>query len=84
MLILCVLVQAYFAIHLNIAPHKIKKNPKLYSALYNELVRLHELKAWKVAFFSSLGIVILIAFLSFLMPVRDIVFIALTTYPEKE
>lgn len=71
-------VQAYFAIHLNITVHKIKKDPKLYSALYNELVRLHELKAWRVAFFSCLGVVVLIALLSFFMPVRDIVFIALT------
>jgi dolichol kinase len=78
LLILCILVQAYFAIHLTITVIKIKKDPKLYSALYNELVRLHELKAWRVAFFSALGSVVLIAVLSFFMPVRDIVFIALT------
>ncbi len=77
-LLLSVLVQAYFAVNLNITVSKIKKDPKLYSALYNELVRLHELKAWRVAFFSSLAVVILIAVLSFFMPVRDIVFIALT------
>jgi len=77
-LILCVLIQAYFAIHLKVFVSKIKKDPQLYSALYNELVRLHELKAWRVAFFSSLGFLILIAILSFFMPVRDIVFIALT------
>jgi heme/copper-type cytochrome/quinol oxidase subunit 4 len=77
-LILCVFVQAYFAIHLNITVLKIKKDPKLYSALYNELVRLHELKAWRVAFFCCLGVVVLIALLSLIMPVRDIVFIALT------
>jgi Na+-driven multidrug efflux pump len=78
LLILCILVQAYFAINLTITVSKIKKDPQLYSALYNELVRLHELKAWRVAFFSALGSVILIAVLSFFMPVRDIVFIALT------
>lgn len=77
-LILCILLQAYFAINLKITVSKIKKDPQLYSALYNELVRLHELKAWRVAFFSSLGSVVLIAVLSFFMPVRDIVFIALT------
>lgn len=78
LLILCILIQAYFAISLTLTASKIKKDPKLYSALYNELVRLHELKAWKVAFFSALGSVILIALLSFFMPVRDIVFIAFT------
>jgi dolichol kinase len=78
LLILCILVQAYFAINLTITVSKIKKDPKLYSALYNELVRLHELKAWRVAFFSALGSVVLIAILSFFMPVRDVVFIALT------
>jgi hypothetical protein len=78
LLILCVLVQAYFSINLTITVSKIKKDPKLYSALYNELVRLHELKAWRVAFFSSLGSLVLIAILSFFMPVRDIVFIVLT------
>ena len=77
-LILCVLVQAYFAINLKKTVSQIKRDPQLYSALYNELVRLHELKAWRVAFFSSLGFLILIAILSFFMPVRDIVFIALT------
>lgn len=78
LLIMCILVQAYFAINLTITVSKIKKDPQLFSALYNELVRLHELKAWRVAFFSSLGSVILIAVLSFFMPVRDIVFIVLT------
>lgn len=77
-LILCILIQAYFAINLKTTVSQIKKDPRLYSALYNELVRLHELKAWRVAFFSSLGSLILIAILSFFMPVRDIVFIALT------
>lgn len=77
-LILCVLVQAYFAVNLKITVSKIKKDPQLYSALYNELVRLHELKSWRVAFFSALGFLILIAILSFFMPVRDIVFIAIT------
>ena len=77
-LLLSVLVQAYFAINLNITVRKIKKDPKLYSALYNELVRLHELKAWRVAFFSSIAALILIVILSFFMPVRDIVFIAIT------
>jgi dolichol kinase len=78
LLILCILVQAYFAINLKNTVSQIKKDPRLYSALYNELVRLHELKAWRVAFFSALGSVVLIAILSFFMPVRDIVFIAFT------
>lgn len=77
-LILCILVQAYFAINLKNTVSQIKKDPRLYSALYNELVRLHELKAWRVAFFSALGSVVLIAILSFFMPVKDIVFIAFT------
>lgn len=77
-LLTMVLVQAYFAIFLNILKRKIKNDPKLYSALYNELVRLHELKAWRAAFFSAIGFLILIAILSFLIPVRDIVFVVLT------
>jgi len=51
-LLLSLVVQAYFAINLHITVTKIKKDPKLYSALYNELVRLHELKAWRVFFFT--------------------------------
>ena len=77
-LLLSVLAQAYFSINLHITVSRIKKDPKLYSALYNELVRLHELKAWRVAFFSSVAVLILIVILSFFMPVRDIVFIAIT------
>lgn len=77
-LLLSLLVQAYFAVNLHITVTKIKKDPKLYSALYNELVRLHELKAWRAAFFSSIAALLLIVILSFFMPVRDIVFIAIT------
>lgn len=79
-LILCILVQAYFAIPLNLLKNKIKSDPKLYSALYNELVRLHELKAWRVAFFSAIGFLVLVAILSFFMPVRDIIFVAITAF----
>jgi dolichol kinase len=79
-LLLCILVQAYFAIPLNLLKNKIKSDPKLYSALYNELVRLHELKAWRVAFFSAIGFLVFVAILSFFMPVRDIIFVAITAF----
>lgn len=77
-LIITVLVQAYFAIPLNLVKKKIKSDPKLYSALYNELVRLHELKAWRVAFLSVIAFLVVIGIVSFFMPVRDIIFVVLT------
>lgn len=62
-LLLAIAVMAYFAARLVIVERKIRKDPILKEALYNELVRLNELKAWKIGFFSLIVFIILAAYL---------------------
>jgi hypothetical protein len=73
-----VLFQAIFAVRLNLIKQKIRRDPDLHAALHNELVQLFELKAWRTAFFSAIGCLIIIAVMSFFMPVADTVFVVLT------
>lgn len=54
---------AYFAARLVIVERNIRKDPILKEALYNELVRLNELKAWRIGFFSLIVFIILAAYL---------------------
>ncbi len=61
--LLAIVVMAYFAARLVIVERKIRKDPILKEALYNELVRLNELKAWKIGFFSMIVFIILAAYL---------------------
>jgi len=42
---------------------KIRKDPVLKEALYNEMVQLNELKAWRAAFFSLILFILLAAYL---------------------
>lgn len=51
-LLLAIAVMGYFAVRVVIVERKIRKDPVLKEALYNELVQLNELKAWRIAFFS--------------------------------
>jgi len=62
-LLLAIAVMAYFAARLVIVERKIRKDPILKEALYNELVRLNELKAWRIGFFSLIVFIILAAYL---------------------
>lgn len=77
-LLLSLCYQAYFAIKLNVIEKHIKRNPFLKEALYNELVRLNALKAWKVAFFSMMIFIILVGILSFSVQIRDTMLIVVT------
>jgi hypothetical protein len=62
-LLLAIAVMAYFAARLVIVERKIRKDPIIKEALYNELVRLNELKAWRIGFFSLIVFIILAAYL---------------------
>lgn len=61
-LLLAIAVMAYFTARLLIVERKIRKDPILKGALYNELVRLNELKAWRIGFFSLIVFIILAAY----------------------
>ena len=60
--LLAIAVMAYFAARLVIVERKIRKDPILKEALYNELVRLNELKAWRIGFFSMIVFILLAAY----------------------
>jgi hypothetical protein len=60
--LLAIAVMAYFAVRSLIVERKIRKDPVLKEALYNELVLLNELKAWRIAFFSVIAFILLIAY----------------------
>ncbi|UCC40497.1 MAG: hypothetical protein JSV96_03360 [Candidatus Aminicenantes bacterium] len=62
-LLLAIAVMAYFVARLLIVERKIRKDPILREALYNELVRLNELKAWRIGFLSLIVLIILAAYL---------------------
>lgn len=80
LLLLSVLFQAYFAIKGKAIEDEIKKEPFLKEALNNELIRLYELKAWRVAFFSVIGFIFLVAVASLFVEYNDIMLIFLTTF----
>jgi hypothetical protein len=61
-LLLAIGVMAYFAARLVIVERKIRKEPVLKEALYNELVRLNELKAWRIGFFSLIVFILLASY----------------------
>ncbi len=60
--LLAIAVMAYFSVRLLIVDRKIRKDPVLKEALYNELVLLNELKAWRIAFFSVIAFMLLTAY----------------------
>jgi hypothetical protein len=62
-LLLAIAVMAYFVARLVIVERKIRKDPILKEALYNELVQLNELKAWRIGFFSLTLFILLAAYL---------------------
>ena len=69
---------AFYAIRLNMLEHRIRSNPDLKEALYDELFRLNELKAWRTAFFSVIGFNVVIAILSLFIHFEDLMLIFIT------
>lgn len=70
----------YFGIRLALTERTIRKDPFLKEAIYNELDRLNELKAWKIAFY-SLTILTLIAvylFHIFDVPLKEPIILIIT------
>ena len=62
-LLLAIAVMAYFVAREVIVERKIRKDPILKEALYNELVRLNELKAFRIGFFSMILVILIAAYL---------------------
>jgi len=60
--LLAIAVMAYFTARLLIVERKIRRDPVLKEALYNELVRLNELKALRIGFFSLIVFILLAAY----------------------
>ncbi|MGW8143294.1 MAG: hypothetical protein ACWGN2_02800 [Anaerolineales bacterium] len=77
-LILSVIVQAYYALRVNLLERDIRKNPDMKDALNNELVQLNELKAWRVSFFAVIGFIVIAAITSFFIQINDLMLIFLT------
>ena len=80
LLLLSALFQAYFAVKGKAIEDEIKKEPHLKEALNNELIRLYELKAWRVAFFSVIGFIFLVAVASLFVEYNDVMLIFITTF----
>lgn len=77
-LILSVIVQAYYALRVNLLERNIRKDPEMKSALNNELVQLNDLKAWRASFFAVIGFVVITAITSFFVQINDLMLIFLT------
>ena len=77
-LILAVLIQAYYALRVNLLEREIRKDPEMKEALNNELVQLNELKAWRASFFAVVGFIILTAITAFFVQINDLMLIFLT------
>ncbi|MBN1273946.1 MAG: hypothetical protein JXB26_16905 [Candidatus Aminicenantes bacterium] len=69
---------AYFGIRLVYNENKIRKDTRLKEALYNELVLLNELKAWRIAFFSLVIFIIIAGYLVTTLPVKDPMLLIIT------
>jgi len=71
--------QAYFAIGLNKLKSKIKKDPGLQEALFNELVRLHETQAWRYAFIAMTACLSAAFIVNlFVTPIKDLTAVIIT------
>jgi adenylosuccinate synthase len=77
-MVLAVIVQAYYALRVNLLERDIRKDPQMKEALNNELVQLNELKAWRASFFSVIGFIVLAAVASFFIQINDLMLIVLT------
>jgi hypothetical protein len=78
-ILLGLIVMGYFAIRLNLLERTIKRDPLLNEALYNELWRLNELKAWRAAFFAVLLFILTSAYFIVADLMADPMFLIVTT-----
>lgn len=58
---------------------KIKGDPLLEEALYNELVHSLETQSWKAAFIGAIAVTSFFALVGFIYPICDMVLVALTS-----
>jgi hypothetical protein len=77
-LIVSLVIQAYYAVRTNLLERQIRKDDQLKAALNNELIQLNELKAWRAAFFSMLGFIVITAVFSFFVQIDDLMLVLLT------
>jgi hypothetical protein len=78
-LIIMVLIQAFFMGRLALWKKKVRGDSRLNAALNNELIKLYELRSWKIAFLSAVGSTFFFAVVSFFYPICDLVLVALTS-----
>ena len=77
-LILVALVQAYYVRKETRLKDEFRNDKFIAEALNDELVQLNELKAWRMAFFSLIGYIVLIAVLSFFVAFNDLMMLLIT------
>ena len=77
-LILSVLVQAYYAVRIKLVERRINRDASLKHALNNELVRLNQLKAWRASFFSVILFIVVSAVVSLFVDFNDLMLIFIT------
>ena len=78
LLVLSLVVQAYFALRTTLLERKIRQDEQLNEALNNELIQLNELKAWRAAFFAVLGFIVITGAFSFFVQIDDLMLVLLT------
>lgn len=77
-LVASVAVQAFFALRLAGLNSRIKKDPQLREALLNELVRHHEIRAWRFGFIVMASCLALYGLLSMFTSFHDVMGTVLT------
>ena len=77
-LILVALVQAYYVRKETRLKDEFRNDKLVAEALNDELVQLNELKAWRIAFFSLIGYIMLLAVLSFFVEFNDLMMLLIT------
>ena len=78
-LLLCLAVLILSTIGSVRLAQKIKNDPSLQEALYNELVRSLEVQSWRSAFFGAIATNVFFALAWFFYPVCDPVMVSLTS-----
>jgi len=71
--------QAYSSLNLAAIARKIRKDPVLKTALYNELYQVHDMKAWKTGFYSMAVCLLVFSILSLFLRF-DVIPVAVTAY----
>ena len=77
-LVVSIVVQAYFALRTTLLEKRIRHDAQLKEALNNELIQLNELKAWRAAFFTMLGFIVLTGIFSLFVQIDDLMLVLLT------